>query len=728
MRTLILSAVFLLLPVASLATASHHDYSRYTHWATSFQTGGETLSSVVSCDIQGTPCFATLGETSGLTMFSVNGGAVTQEGNLALPGSEVDVDFDGYLAYVVSRPNRLAQVLVFTPQVLSLSWESILPHTPEAVAMSGAHVLIACGSDGLLVFDPTIMFGNPVGVVASWAGTARDIAMSGTTAIILTDTGITALDVSDPLNPVEMGSFAVSDPLCLAVSGTMAYVGQKATPGTGGRVQELDFTDPNAIAAGRAFSQLGDYDVTALDQENDLLITTGTQDLKIIDLLTGTVAWDGVGMTYPKAVAHIGDTLGMATLLDGFHVYDRRDPASPPVSPVFGVGGALRDLQIVGDFAFGNVGTTLYCFDLTPEVPTVAWSHTLAGSGSFVTDLLVQGGRIYVGYLSGDVEILAYDGVSATELGTFNSGGFEVTGLGLLGDDLAVLLDPIDDGFIQAEIHVYDVADPAAPALLDTYRNDQYPNMLAEGTTIVLYNEFFGSGILLLDASDPSNLVEAATLVTDPLPVVSRHGNVLYIVSDLNLRPVDISDPWVPLYGSLRKVPADSKVVAWGNAGYMTKTDLVLDLSDPMAPVALGSVSTPVLQQASSIAVGDGYLVLARGSDNVLLGSQGQDLSAVNDLPGIASEALAIQAGPNPFNPRVRLSFTMTEPGRATVEIYDLAGRKVANLDGYFTEPGPAVFDWDGRSDTGRDLPSGIYLVRAADNLRSGTRKIALVR
>ena len=64
-----------------------------------------------------------------------------------------------------------------------------------------------------------------------------------------------------------------------------------------------------------------------------------------------------------------------------------------------------------------------------------------------------------------------------------------------------------------------------------------------------------------------------------------------------------------------------------------------------------------------------------------------------------------------------------------TVEVYDLAGRRLWRQKLSAAEGQTAVVGWNGRDSQGRELPSGVYLVRALDGQRVlGKRTVVLQR
>ena len=79
--------------------------------------------------------------------------------------------------------------------------------------------------------------------------------------------------------------------------------------------------------------------------------------------------------------------------------------------------------------------------------------------------------------------------------------------------------------------------------------------------------------------------------------------------------------------------------------------------------------------------------------------------------PALAS-TLPLVFGPNPFRPGQRLAFRWDGAGAQTLEIIDVSGRQRA-LRTFRAAAGQGfTWQWDGRADDGRPLPSGIYFLR----------------
>lgn len=89
---------------------------------------------------------------------------------------------------------------------------------------------------------------------------------------------------------------------------------------------------------------------------------------------------------------------------------------------------------------------------------------------------------------------------------------------------------------------------------------------------------------------------------------------------------------------------------------------------------------------------------------------------------------------PNPFNPTTTITYALPEASQVQLTVYDLAGRTVATLADGTVEAGYGSAFWSGKDDSGRPVPTGIYLYRlTVDGLESGerftqTRKMLLLK
>ncbi|MFH1279216.1 MAG: PQQ-dependent sugar dehydrogenase [Candidatus Eisenbacteria bacterium] len=83
---------------------------------------------------------------------------------------------------------------------------------------------------------------------------------------------------------------------------------------------------------------------------------------------------------------------------------------------------------------------------------------------------------------------------------------------------------------------------------------------------------------------------------------------------------------------------------------------------------------------------------------------------------------------PNPFANSTRFDLGVNRPGEVTVRVYDVAGREVRRLESGFRGAGTGAFEWDGRNSSDREMPSGVYFVRAERGDAVTTRRVHLIR
>ena len=101
---------------------------------------------------------------------------------------------------------------------------------------------------------------------------------------------------------------------------------------------------------------------------------------------------------------------------------------------------------------------------------------------------------------------------------------------------------------------------------------------------------------------------------------------------------------------------------------------------------------------------------------------------AVPDLAAVPT-ALRLEGNyPNPFNPQTNIAYSTPREGRVELDIYDVSGRRIAALVDGVQGPGRHFVLWNGRSENGEEMASGVYFVRLQFAREVQSRKIVLVR
>ena len=80
---------------------------------------------------------------------------------------------------------------------------------------------------------------------------------------------------------------------------------------------------------------------------------------------------------------------------------------------------------------------------------------------------------------------------------------------------------------------------------------------------------------------------------------------------------------------------------------------------------------------------------------------------------------------PNPFNPSTKISYSVAEKSAVKLVIYNTLGQKIRALLNTFQDAGKYEMTWNGRDDTGKEAPSGIYIVQfKTDNFNKAIKII----
>jgi parallel beta-helix repeat protein len=158
--------------------------------------------------------------------------------------------------------------------------------------------------------------------------------------------------------------------------------------------------------------------------------------------------------------------------------------------------------------------------------------------------------------------------------------------------------------------------------------------------------------------------------------------------------------------------------------------DTNLMISDTSPCVDVGSnayvVESTDMSGGPRIADGDG-----NGSAIVDMGAYEIPSSATGtpEVAGVGASGIAlIPPRPNPFKSETQVAFRIDTTQHVSMCVYDAAGRKVRSLFEGARGPGMHSVDWDGRSDDGRPVSTGVYLLRLSAGRTQLCTKIHFVR
>lgn len=107
------------------------------------------------------------------------------------------------------------------------------------------------------------------------------------------------------------------------------------------------------------------------------------------------------------------------------------------------------------------------------------------------------------------------------------------------------------------------------------------------------------------------------------------------------------------------------------------------------------------------------------------IGAGATSIEDVNELP---TEFVLKQNYPNPFNPSTRIEFFLPEAGNVRLEIFDILGRRVAELVNRQLSTGLNSVEWNGKDDLGREVSSGMYIYQVRYGTTVLSKKMMLLK
>lgn len=83
---------------------------------------------------------------------------------------------------------------------------------------------------------------------------------------------------------------------------------------------------------------------------------------------------------------------------------------------------------------------------------------------------------------------------------------------------------------------------------------------------------------------------------------------------------------------------------------------------------------------------------------------------------------------PNPFNPETVIRFALPKSSKVKLEIYDVLGRRVRALLAAEKPAGFHEVNWNGRDESGRPVPSGLYFYKLSAGEFSAVKKMSMIK
>jgi len=685
-----------------------------------------------------------------------------------------------YVADAVNPTGGLKVVDISDPMHPQIVGSVAASGTSRGLAKAGDHVYLAnhWRMHVINVADPT----DPhiVATVDPPNIAARDVAIYGQYAYLASGTvGVRVIDISDPNDPQEVGLVNTPDMAqSLTVVGRFGYV---ADGGSGLQILYLRFPQrpkiigsidtgsANAIAPASPFA--ANQFVYVADAENGLVVVdvsrpsqptvAGSVDVQayaedvvisgrnayVIDHERGLKIIDVLDPNNPQIILAVDAFTGMNSCTfddglvyltgQGLLVLDAGHPAHPASLGSVSMPSLTRRFDIDDDYAFVLVGRnnfTLQTVDIaTPSDPDLVQSTSVPIPAAHdATEIAVTASHAYVVH------------------GDFNNGG---GGLQIM--DITDPLDPqvagasstpgvarglaVDGGHVyiadEASLLVADVSNPDDPQIIGTAPTPGVALDVALAGDFAYVADSL-AGVQVVDVTFPDT-PQPVTAVPLPGSVckVAAAGDHVYALSDLHgLQVLNVADPSDPQLVGAVDTPDVAGCGLAVTDYYAYVSDLggiqIIDISTPSNPTIIGTASTPFA--ATDVAIAGNHMFVTRADDSNDGGLEVFWRQCANLRTPVRPAAVVLNsltAYPNPFNPRLSLSFELPEPNEARLEVYDVRGSRVrVLLAGDWLAGGVFTTSWNGRDDRGRDLASGVYFARLRVGAEVLERKLVLLR
>jgi len=127
--------------------------------------------------------------------------------------------------------------------------------------------------------------------------------------------------------------------------------------------------------------------------------------------------------------------------------------------------------------------------------------------------------------------------------------------------------------------------------------------------------------------------------------------------------------------------------------------------------------------------IGHTYSYTYGGSDIYITKIRGESTDAEEELPGNLPDDFALmQNYPNPFNMSTVIEFNLPRRSAVSLEIFNILGQKVRGWNMESLPAGRHTVSWDGTTDYGMTVASGIYLYRISAPDYHEAKKMVLVK
>lgn len=662
------------------------------------------------------------------------------------------------------------------------------------VAKEGNYVYLAAEDSGLKILDVSNL-ADPiqVGELLLPRPAIRLIVNNQTVFIaegeydygtVWTCGGLRIVDVTNPFNPQQLGTYAFSSPRCfIAQKGDYIYmlntwyetliidVSDLSNPTLAGTPNARfgnSYLSGNLLYVASIGGGLQIYDVTnpiSLNLLGESLFPGGAEDVTVV----GNYAYvTNAGYNNQYRLSQIS-------------IYDVSDPMNPlevgiyeSSSNVYMISN-FNNTIIVSEDVYYSVsgseeGNGLRILDASD--PFVLLAIRFYDMPGVSTDVVVRDNYAFVSTLYGGISVVDVQDVNnPVQIGYYNSPGSPRDLV--LQDNYAYLVE------LNRGLRVVDISDLTNPVEVGNYDiGATFSRIDVSGNHAFILT---GSTMKILDISNPANIteisstdfgyVDATSLIVDgdlvyvsigvtshwgatgwiktydisnpeiPVQVGEYYGgggiyqfvfypldmslkdNYLYVIANYaGLRVFDVSDPTNPFV--ISNTPTSGyDIDIYQNYAFITNSGIkIFEISNPENPELVEIYNE--FRRINRLTLDNSGKIYTASAEYGMMIFKNDLVTIVETEDDVTPTLFTLnQNFPNPFNPSTKITYSLTSAGFITLKVFDILGNEISTLVSEDKSAGNYEIDF-----SGKDLSSGVYLyvLRFGDEVYS--KKMMLLK
>jgi glycosidase len=229
------------------------------------------------------------------------------------------------------------------------------------------------------------------------------------------------------------------------------------------------------------------------------------------------------------------------------------------------------------------------------------------------------------------------------------------------------------------------------------------------------------------------------TLLTPHYQLLAQIRGQFNAFTTQQLKRINSSDEFV--YSFSRPYPEEDGIVAVNFGSTSTDVTISFSVSDLGGWVNEGGnyiLSNLYNNETYPIKIIDGgasvnFTLPAYGSAICVLADSIKKVIIPVEVENYQSEILPTklhlyQNYPNPFNPSTTIQFDLPKQGNVKIHIYNVLGKEIAEIANSVYSAGTHQVVWNGKTNSGVQVSSGVYFVRLETGILTDTEKIVLMK